>query len=54
MYIVTVKDRGRIVALHRFDSVDDAHEMASVYQLLGYDVARIELHQEIEEQAAAA
>jgi hypothetical protein len=36
MYVVRVKDRGRDLAVHSTEQLDEARELARVYQLIGY------------------
>ncbi|MGI8967491.1 MAG: hypothetical protein ACR2GA_00090 [Chloroflexota bacterium] len=52
MYTVHVRDRGRDLAYHPVESLDEAREIARVYELLGYRADRVII--EFPEQQAAA
>lgn len=41
MYEVKVKDRGRNLATHETDRLDEARELARVYELIGYPTDKI-------------
>jgi hypothetical protein len=41
MWIVRVKDRGRDLSIHQVERAEEAHELRRVYELLGYDPAKI-------------
>lgn len=41
MYEVKVKDRGRDLARHQTERLDEAGELARVYELLGYAAEKI-------------
>jgi hypothetical protein len=36
MYVVKVKDRGRDLVTHQTERLDEARELARVYELIGY------------------
>lgn len=41
MYEVKVKDRGRDLVTHQTDRLDEARELARVYELIGYPAEKI-------------
>lgn len=43
MWQLRVKDRGRNLVYHDVEHIDDARELRSVYQALGYPVEKIEI-----------
>jgi hypothetical protein len=53
-WIVQVKDRGRVLAWHRFEALDEAEEVRQVYRLLGYAEDRIAVEQVQREDRQAA
>lgn len=54
MWIVRVKDRGRDLATHPVERAEEAHELRHVYELLGYDPAKILVERAPEEGKEAA
>jgi hypothetical protein len=46
MWIVRVKDRGRVLAWHASDRLEDMAEIRRVYELLGYDPEKIAIEYE--------
>ena len=50
MYILRIKDRGRDLAVHTLEERNEAHELARIYELLGFPSEKIVI--EREERAA--
>jgi hypothetical protein len=41
LYTVRVKDRGRDLVVHQTDRLDEAEELARVYQSIGYPADKV-------------
>ena len=54
MLIVRVKDRGRDIAVHQVERMDEAREIGRVYELLGYLAERIHVEERLDERREAA
>lgn len=54
MVILRVKDRGRDIAVHKLEGIDEAKEVRRVYELLDYPPEKLIIEQHVEEQREAA
>lgn len=54
MYEVKVKDRGRDLATHETDQLDEARELARVYEIIGYPAEKISIEPVTREVPKAA
>ena len=54
MWTIRVKDRGRDLVTHQLQSIEEAHELQRVYELLGYPPERITVERDERLQREAA
>jgi hypothetical protein len=54
MYEVKVKDRGRDLASHETDRLDEARELARVYELIGHPSEKISIERIVRDVPTAA
>lgn len=54
MYVVKVKDRGRDLVTHQAERLDEARELARVYELIGYAADKILIERDEADRPRAA
>lgn len=54
MWVLRVRERGRDLAAHRLDSVEEARELRQVYAVLGYPAERIVIERADRDEQRAA